>query len=97
MDSKSVAPAAGNGAHTLRRNVARQRPAPVQRALEPAPLTMMARNQQPEQQEYVTVREEMYFVVTQQTASGEQQSWQMHVVQVSVQPQIKPALKPRKI
>jgi beta-lactamase regulating signal transducer with metallopeptidase domain len=97
MGSKSVAPAAGNGARTLRRNAARQRPAPVQKALEPAPLTMMARNQEPEQREYVTVREEMYFVVTHQTASGEQQSWQMHVVQVSVRSQTKPALKPRKI
>jgi beta-lactamase regulating signal transducer with metallopeptidase domain len=97
MDNKSVARAAENGVRTLRRNAARQRPVPVQRVPAPAPLTIMASNQQPEQQEYITVREEMYFVVTQQTASGEQQSWQMHVVQVSVQPQTKPVLKPRKI
>jgi hypothetical protein len=49
------------------------------------------------QQEYVTVREELVVMVTQQMPSGEQQSWQMHVVQVSVQPQPKPVLKPRKI
>jgi beta-lactamase regulating signal transducer with metallopeptidase domain len=78
-------------------NTARTRSLPVIQALEPAPRMEIARNQPVEPQEYVTVREEMYFVVTQQTPSGEQQSWQMHVVQVSVQPQTKPALKPRKI
>jgi hypothetical protein len=36
-------------------------------------------------------------MVTEQTASGVQQSWQMHVVEVSLQPQAKPVLKPRKI
>jgi beta-lactamase regulating signal transducer with metallopeptidase domain len=49
------------------------------------------------QQEYVTIREDMYFVVTQQTPTGEQQSLEMHIVQVSVQPQSKPIQKPRKI
>jgi hypothetical protein len=44
----------------------------------------------------VTVREEFFVVVTQRTASGEQRSWQMHVVQISVQ-QSKPPEKPRKI
>jgi hypothetical protein len=39
----------------------------------------------------------MFLVVTQQTAAGEQQTWQMHVVQVSVQPEAKPMPKPRKI
>jgi hypothetical protein len=31
-----------------------------------------------------------------QTASGEQQSWQMRVVQLTFQPQTKPVIKPRK-
>jgi hypothetical protein len=63
----------------------------------PATLTL-ASNQLPQPpQEYVTIREELVVMVTQQTASGEQQSWQMHVVQVSLQPQSKPVLKPRKI
>ena len=46
---------------------------------------------------YVTVRQEMFVVVTEQTASGAQQSWQMHVVEISLQPLEKPAPKPRKI
>ena len=46
---------------------------------------------------YITVRHEMFVVVTEQTASGAQQSWQMHVVEVSLQPLEKPAPKPRKI
>jgi len=35
--------------------------------------------------------------VTQRTASGEEQCWQMHVVQISVRPQITPIEKLRKI
>jgi hypothetical protein len=62
------------------------------KAGEPAIVT--ASYKAPEEKQYVTVREDMYFVVTQQMPSGEQQSWQMHVVQVSVQ--AKPVQKPRK-
>lgn len=61
------------------------------------PLVMMAKNQSPAPEQYVTVREEMFFVVTERTASGEQQSWQVHMWQVSVQPQSKIVQKPRKI
>jgi len=61
------------------------------------PATMIAKNQPPPQEQYVTVREEVFFVVTQRTASGEQQSWQVHMYQVSVQPQAKIAQKPQKI
>jgi hypothetical protein len=41
----------------------------------------------------------MFFVVTERTASGAQQSWQVHVVQVSLQPQAQSrvVLKLRKI
>ncbi|MBZ5506280.1 MAG: M56 family metallopeptidase [Acidobacteriia bacterium] len=95
--NNNVAPSARNGVRPLRRNTARTRPAPVRKTLDPAPLMEIARNQLVEPQEYVTVREEMYFVVTQQTPSGEQQRWQVHLVEVSVQPQIKPVIKPRKI
>ena len=58
---------------------------------------MMAKNQLPAPEQYVTVREEMFFVVTERTASGEQQSWQVHMWQVSLQPQSKVVQKPRKI
>jgi len=51
----------------------------------------------PKQQDYVTVREDLFLVVTQRTASGQEQSWQMHVVQISVRPQSKTQEKPRKI
>jgi beta-lactamase regulating signal transducer with metallopeptidase domain len=61
------------------------------------PLVMMAKNQVPGPEQYVTVREDVFFVITERTASGEQQSWQVHMVQVSVQPQSKIVQKPRKI
>lgn len=61
------------------------------------PQVMLARNQSPAPEQYVTVREEMFFVVTQRTASGEQQSWQVHLWQVSVHPQSKVIQKPQKI
>lgn len=61
------------------------------------PLVMMAKNQLPMPEQYVTVREEMFFVVTQRTPSGEQQSWQVHMWQVSVHPQSKVVQKPQKI
>jgi len=61
------------------------------------PAIVVAKNQSPVQEQYVTVREELFFVVTERTASGEQQSWQMHVWQVSVQQQSRIVQKPRKI
>jgi beta-lactamase regulating signal transducer with metallopeptidase domain len=61
------------------------------------PLVLIANYQAPTQQEYVTVREELFVMVTQRTASGQEQSWQMHVVQIRVRPQSKPQEKPRKI
>jgi len=61
------------------------------------PFVMTAQNQPPTQEQYVTVRQEMFFVVTERTASGEQQSWQVHMVQVSVQPHSTIVQKPRKI
>jgi hypothetical protein len=61
------------------------------------PLVMIAKNQSPVPEQYVTVREEMFFVVTQRSASGEQHSWQVHMWQVSLQPQSKAVQKPRKI
>ena len=60
------------------------------------PAVLIANYRAPKQEDYVTVREEFFVVVTQRTASGQQQSWQMHVVQISVQ-QSKPPEKPRKI
>ena len=60
------------------------------------PLVMLAKNQLPVQEQYVTVREEMFFVVTERTASGQQQRLQVHMWQVSVQPQSKVVQKPRK-
>jgi beta-lactamase regulating signal transducer with metallopeptidase domain len=60
------------------------------------PYMIVAKNQLPMREQYVTVREEMVFVVTERTASGEQ-SWQIHMVQVSVQPQPTIIQKPRKI
>ncbi len=61
------------------------------------PLMVMAKTQSPVPEQYVTVREDMFFVVTERTASGAQQSWQVHMWQVSLQPQQKPVQKPRKI
>jgi len=58
---------------------------------------MMASNQSSMTEQYVTVREDVFFIVTARTASGEQQSWQVHMVQVSMQPQAKIVQKPRKI
>jgi beta-lactamase regulating signal transducer with metallopeptidase domain len=60
------------------------------------PFVMTAQNQPPTQEQYVTVRQEMFFVVTERTASGEQQSWQVHMVQVSVHPHLTIVQKPRK-
>ena len=70
---------------------------PANRHKNEQPLLTMAKTQLPAPEQYVTVREEMFFVVTQRTASGEQQSWQVHMWQVSLQPQSKVTQKPRKI
>jgi beta-lactamase regulating signal transducer with metallopeptidase domain len=72
-------------------------PRRTNRSKQNQPLVMMAKNQSPMPEKYVTVREEMFFVVTQRSASGEQQSWQVHMWQVSLQPQSKIVQKPRKI
>ena len=61
------------------------------------PAVLSASYQAPKQGDYVTVREEFLLVVTQRTASGQEQSWQMHVVQISVRPQSKTQEKSRKI
>ncbi len=58
---------------------------------------MIAQNQSSMLEQYVAVREDVFFIVTERTASGEQQSWQVHMVQVSMQPQSKMVQKPRKI
>ena len=82
----------------VRKNFARKNPELIQKAGMPVTLAGIAIHPPlAPQQEYVAVREELVVMVTQQMPSGEQQSWQMHVVQVSVQPQSKPVLKPRKI
>jgi beta-lactamase regulating signal transducer with metallopeptidase domain len=61
------------------------------------PPVLSASYQAPPQEDYVTVREDFFVVVTQRTASGQEHSWQMHVVQISVRPQSKTPEKPRKI
>jgi beta-lactamase regulating signal transducer with metallopeptidase domain len=88
MPRKNVAPK--NAAHTA---IASNESAP--KAAQPEVLA--ASYQAPKQEEYITIRQELFVVVTEQTASGAQQSWEMHVVEVSLQPVEKPAPKPRKI
>ena len=73
-----------------------ERTAPTAKRTQP-PAVLIASYQAPKQQDYVTVREELFVMVTQRTASGQEQSWQMHVVQISVRPQNKTQEKPRKI
>jgi beta-lactamase regulating signal transducer with metallopeptidase domain len=95
VNHDEVAPVNPTGAHAYRGGASYSgRPKTCKRSL---PAVMTAKNQPPIQERYVTVREEVFFVVTQRTASGGQQSWQMHVVQFSVQPQGKTPQKPRKI
>jgi beta-lactamase regulating signal transducer with metallopeptidase domain len=79
------------------KNSVRIQPVLIHKMLEPPALaaSVMYPMFSHAQQEYVTVREDLVVMVT-QTASGEQQSWQMHVVQLSLQPQTKPVIKPRK-
>jgi hypothetical protein len=85
--AKALLPFRSNAGHAPRTN----------RRKSVQPLVIMAKNQSPPTEQYVTVREEMFFVVTQRTASGEQQSWQVHMWQVSLQPQSKATQKLRKI
>jgi beta-lactamase regulating signal transducer with metallopeptidase domain len=85
--AKAVLPTRSNAGHSRRTNLRKST----------QPLVMTARNQSPMQEQYVTVWEEMFFVVTERTASGEQQSWQVHMWQVSVQQQSRIVQKPRKI
>jgi beta-lactamase regulating signal transducer with metallopeptidase domain len=88
--------------HALRQNVAHTRPVQIRKAVQPPSLVAVAgfpllqpQERQmngtilPEQQQYVTVREELVVMVTRQTPTGEQQGWQMHFVQISVKPQLK--------
>jgi bla regulator protein blaR1 len=101
MDATNVAPVKaklGFPAHgkTERRIPSKSdRTAPVVKKTQPP--VLRAGYQAPKQEDYVTVREELFVMVTQRTASGQEQSWQMHVVQISVRPQNKPLEKPRKI
>lgn len=82
------------------KNVMKPRAVPVRKIEEPPVLaaSLNVPANQPAVPQFVAVREELVVTVTQQSPTGEQESWQMHVVQVSLQPQTtKPVLKPRKI
>ena len=94
-DTDVIAPTKAKATLTPGSNVGHARRAT--RAKKVQPVLVMAKNQAPAPEQYVTVREEMFFVVTERTASGAQQSWQVHMWQVSLQPQSKPVQKPRKI
>jgi hypothetical protein len=104
-DSGAVAPLSTKAANSSRGGTQRSHQTAARKSAQPDILTaklqppaiLTAKLQPPMEEQYVTVREEMFFVVTERTPSGEQQSWQMHVVQISVQPQGKPVAKPRKI
>jgi bla regulator protein blaR1 len=94
-DDGVIAPTKAKARLSPRRKAGHSRQA--QRPAKPEPLVMMAKDQLQVPEQYVTVREEVFFVVTQRTVSGEQQSWQVHMWQVSLQPQSKVVQKPRKI
>jgi beta-lactamase regulating signal transducer with metallopeptidase domain len=94
-DSDTISPTKAKATLTPGSNVGHARRTTRQK--KPQPLLVMVKNQAPVPEQYVTVREEMFFVVTERTASGAQQSWQVHMWQVSLQPQSKPVQKPRKI
>jgi hypothetical protein len=95
-DSEATAPGKAKAPVALGKSGGHAHPA--NRRKNEQPLLTMAKTQSPApEQQYVTIREEMFFVVTQRTASGEQQSWQVHMWQVSLQPQSKVVQKPRKI
>jgi beta-lactamase regulating signal transducer with metallopeptidase domain len=83
------------GKHERRVPSKNERTAPAAKRTQPP--VLIARYQAPSQEDYITVREDLFVMVTQRTASGQEQSWQMHVVQISVRPQSKPLEKPRKI
>jgi beta-lactamase regulating signal transducer with metallopeptidase domain len=93
-DGDVVAPTKAKATIVPKNNVGHTRRA--SRPKKAQPLLMMAKNQAPAPEQYVTVREEMYFVVTERKPSGAQQSWQVHMWQVSLQPQAKVVQKPRK-
>jgi beta-lactamase regulating signal transducer with metallopeptidase domain len=94
-DNDAIAPTKAKAPLAPKNNVGHARR--TARPKKAQPLVMMAANQSPAPEQYVTVREEMFFVVTERTASGAQQSWQVHMWQVSLQPQSKVVQKPRKI
>jgi bla regulator protein blaR1 len=94
-DSNVIAPTKAKAPLATKNNVGHARRAT--RPKKAQPLVMMAVNQTPVPEQYVTVREEMFFVVTERTPSGAQQSWQVHMWQVSLQPQSKVVQKPKKI
>jgi hypothetical protein len=95
---KSVRALGKNVAHTRPVHKAAQPPSLMATVsypqLQPGERQMEA-TAEPGQPQYVTVREELVVMVTQQTATGEQLGWQMHFVQISVKPQLK--AKPNKI
>jgi beta-lactamase regulating signal transducer with metallopeptidase domain len=93
-DSGVITPTNAKAAFAPKNNVGHARR--TSRPKKAQPLVMMAKNQSPVTEQYVTVREEMFFVVTERTASGAQQSWQVHMWQVILQPQAKVVQKPRK-
>ena len=93
--SEAIAPTKAKALLAPRRKASHSRQS--KRPAKTEPLLMMAKNPSPAPEQYVTVREEMFFVVTQRTASGEQQSWQVHMWQVSLQPRSKVVPKPQKI
>ena len=95
LSSSEIAPVARKAVLPSRAKAAPSRRLLARKENKPAILAVL--NQPPTEEQYVTVREEVFFVVTERTASGEQQSWQMHMWQVSVQPQSKIQQKPRKI
>ena len=94
-DSEVIAPTRAKEVPAPKNNIGHARR--TARPKKAQPLVMVAVNQSPEPEQYVTVREEMFFVVTERTPSGAQQSWQVHMWQVSLQPQSKVVQKPRKI
>lgn len=94
--SEAIAPTKAKALLAPQRKASHSRQ--TKRPAKTEPLLTMAKTQLPApEQQYVTVREEMFFVVTQRTPSGEQQSWQVHMWQVSLQPQSKAIQKLRKI
>jgi beta-lactamase regulating signal transducer with metallopeptidase domain len=92
ISDEQVVPAKKKGLLAARTNVGHAHP--TNRRKSTQPLVVMAKSQLPGPEQYITVREEMFFVVTERTASGQQQSWQVHMWQVSLQPQSKAIQKP---